>query len=107
MENLKILVKWIVIYILVLLSLKKINPAFVYLSSSICFLIGFLLRKFNIYPGKPEPLYLDFLTFLISLSLFIMVKAGGKINLQVGFLIILSIHLIYNISKITNLLISH
>jgi hypothetical protein len=100
MNHFLILIKWLFIYFFVIIVFKKYQPPFIYLFISFCFLTGFILRKFNLYPGKEEPLILDFLTFLISLLFFILLKFGFKIDLKISFFIILLPHLIYNLLKI-------
>ncbi|MCM8804310.1 MAG: hypothetical protein NC833_03540 [Candidatus Omnitrophica bacterium] len=99
MENLIILIKWLFIYIFVVFIYKKFQSSYLYLIISFCFLIGFILRKFNLYPGKPEPIFIDFLTSLISLLFFIL-ERFFIIDFKISFAIILLPHIIYNIYKI-------
>jgi len=100
MNHFLILVKWLFIYFLVIFIFRKHQPQYLYLVISLCFLIGFILRKFDLYPGKKEPLILDFSTFLISLIFFILTKIGLKIEIKFSFLITLLPHLLYNLFKI-------
>jgi len=100
MEHFLIFIKWLFIYFFVIFIFKRYLSPYLYLIISLCFLVGFILRKFDLYPGKKEPLILDFSTFLISLVFFILNKIGIKIDLKISFLIILFPHLIYNLLKI-------
>ncbi|MCM8802903.1 MAG: hypothetical protein NC827_06315 [Candidatus Omnitrophica bacterium] len=99
MNNFYIILKWIIIYFFVIFIFKKYQPPYLYLIIGLCFLTGFILRKFDLYPGKKEPLLLDFSTFLISFILFILNKIGLKIDIKIAFFFVLIPHLIYNICK--------
>lgn len=67
------------------------------------FLVGFLLRLLNIYPGKSEPVILDLLAFFIA---FIMGGAAYTLNnspfryllIFISSLIVIP-HIIYIITK--------
>jgi len=97
MVHLKILIKWILFYFTGIIAETKIKNTYIYFACFIGFSIGFILRGLRIYPGKPEPLYLDGCTAIISLLLFLLSILSFKIPVKYGLLLIFSLHLIYNL----------
>jgi len=92
-----VILKFFAFYFLAVLVGRKIDPLYIYLISALAFLIGFILRWFNVYPGRFEPLWIDFATFTISFSLLVFYASKVVIPLRYGLLFIFSIHIIYNI----------
>jgi len=99
-ENLKILIKWIGGYLIGIYSVKFISPLIIYFLCILGFLSGFLLRFFKKYPGKEEPLLLDFSTFLLSSIIFLISIFFQSINCPQGLFLIFLPHLVYNLIKI-------
>jgi hypothetical protein len=95
--HIKILVKWLLFYLAGILAAFKVPPFYIYSMSTIGFFGGFLLRKFSLYPGKWEPLWLDGYTFLISLFILLLCKLFKTMPVKTGLIIIFSLHIIYNI----------
>jgi len=99
MENFKILVKWLIFYFLGIIFGKKF-PHLIYFLCMIGFLTGFILRILKIYPGKHEPIYLDGVTFLISICVFFYYKYYKQIDIKYGLLLIFLLHILFNLFKI-------
>jgi len=97
MVHLKILIKWLLFYFTGIIAGTKIKNSYIYFACFIGFSTGFILRILKIYPGKPEPLYLDGCTAIISLLLFLLSTLSFKIPGKYGLLLIFSLHLIYNL----------
>ena len=100
MENLKILIKWIGFYLIGIYSVNSISPLVIYFLCIPGFLLGFLLRIFGKYPGKEEPLILDFSTFLLSSIIFLISTFFQFIDCAQGLFLIFLPHLVYNLIKI-------
>ncbi len=100
MENLKIFIKWIGFYLIGIYSVKFLSPLIIYFLCILGFLTGFLLRVFGKYPGKEEPLILDFSTFLLSSIIFLTSILFQFIDCAHGLFLIFLPHLIYNLIKI-------
>lgn len=94
------IIKFFLFYLLGIFAGRKIGTNYIYLISAFAFLIGFILRWFNLYPGKFEPFWIDLHTFIISLFLFIFWILNIAIPLKYGLLFIISIHIIYNLFEI-------
>jgi len=99
MENLKIFIKWIGVYLIGIYSVKFISPLIIYFLCILGFLTGFLLRVFGKYHGKEEPLILDFSTFLLSSIIFLLSFFFQSINYIQGLFLIFLPHLVYNLIK--------
>jgi len=99
--HISVILKFFAFYFLGILLNKKIEPLYIYLISTVAFLIGFTLRWTDLYPGRFEPLWIDFITFTISLSLLVFSVSKIVMPLRYGLLLIFSIHIIYNIINIT------
>ncbi len=63
--------KWLMLFVLAesAMILSRYSLWIVYLVIASIFLVGVLLRRFNLYPGDKEPLILDFSAVLISILL--------------------------------------
>jgi len=64
------LVQWVIIIAIVELILLAfpVLACAMFLIGGAAFLVGFVLRMFNAYPGKDEPLLLDVLSGLLALA---------------------------------------
>lgn len=92
--------RFVIFYLLAFLAGTKIKPVYIYMICTLAFLAGFIFREFHIYPGRDEPLFIDFLTFMACLVLFLLSKLVYTVPLKYGLLIIISVHIVYNLVKI-------
>ncbi len=102
MLNLKILIKWCFIYFAGLIVNKFISQFILYIFCIVGFLTGFILRVIGKYPGKTEPLILDFSTFLLAIVILFLNKS---INFKIGLFLIFLPHIVYNLVLISFILI--
>ncbi|MCM8776964.1 MAG: hypothetical protein NC905_01690 [Candidatus Omnitrophica bacterium] len=92
-----VIIKFSLFYLLVIFIEKRVSTLYVYLISALVFFTGFILRWFNLYPGRFEPLWIDFYTFVISFSLLVLFSYSIIVPLKYGLLLIISLHIIYNL----------
>ncbi len=75
-----------------------------YLVIVLLFLGGFILRLLNLYPGRPEPLILDFSGILIALGFAYLANTLGLSSLRFLLIFTSSLiivpHIIYIVKKI-------
>ncbi|UCC94871.1 MAG: hypothetical protein JSW40_08675 [Candidatus Omnitrophota bacterium] len=96
-----LIIFWVIVVIIaesIMFVLNK-HLAILYLAVACLFLAGFILRVLNIYPGKKEPLILDFSAMVIALlfayvSQIFELSNGRFILIAISSLIIFP-HLVY------------
>lgn len=95
--HLQVIIKFFLFYLLGILVGRKIDTPYIYIIAAVAFLGGFILRWLNLYPGRSEPLWMDFYTSVFSFSLLVLCIYSITIPLKYGLLFIFSIHIIYNL----------
>ncbi|MBC7333723.1 MAG: hypothetical protein H5T85_04585 [Actinobacteria bacterium] len=61
--------QWVVILVApveLFLFLTPLRPWIVFVAIGIGYMVGFFLRVFKVYPGKSEPLWVDFLSAVLA-----------------------------------------
>ncbi|MCM8830519.1 MAG: hypothetical protein NC824_05930 [Candidatus Omnitrophica bacterium] len=99
-----VIIKFSLFYLLGIFLERSLSSLYIYLISVLTFLTGFILRWFNIYPGRFEPLWIDFYTFVISFSLLVFFSYSIIVPLKYGLLLIFSLHIIYNLYRIFSII---
>lgn len=92
--------KFVGLYLLGLIVGMKVKPAYIYLLCTAGFLVGFALRALEMYPGRYEPLFIDFSTMVICLVLFSVSEITTAVPVKYGLLGVISVHIVYNVGKV-------
>ena len=91
------LVVWAVFLIAGELALfgARVPPPALFIGAAAGFSAGFALRVAGIYPGKPEPLALDFLSAVIAIGASCRASNAAGWTFAVLPLLVISPHLVY------------